>query len=77
VADEEVTKESIIIEGEVSEDLLSEPNRDFETIVIAWLLVLTLAWVGVIIFWRPICNSAARTVLLNVQEELAREFTNY
>jgi len=52
-------------------------DKDFKTIVIVWLSVLTLAWVGVVIFWRPICRSAARTVLVDVMEAATSEVSNY
>jgi len=52
-------------------------DKDFKTIVILWLSVLTLAWVGVVIFWQPICERAAMTVLGSVGKAAAREVIHY
>jgi len=52
-------------------------DKDFKTIVIVWLSVLTLAWVCAVIFWRPICRSAARTILIDAMEAATSEVIHY
>jgi hypothetical protein len=52
-------------------------DKDFKTIVIVWLSVLTLACVCVVIFWQPICKCAARTVLKATMEAATSEVIHY
>jgi len=52
-------------------------EKDFRTLVLTWLVILTLVWVGVLIFWRQICERAALTTIESIGREVSREVTTY
>jgi hypothetical protein len=45
-------------------------NANFKTLVIAWLVALTMIWVCVVLFWGPICEHAALTLLKSAARDL-------